>query len=96
MSEFGKWIPCSERMPEKYGNYLVWNSPTKTALICSYDVLPKRCKADLMRAIVESCNNSNAGIAVELIKKLDAPYWGAGGPDINITAWMELPEPFEK
>ena len=97
MGEFGKWIPCSERLPDKEGNYLVWNSATKTMNVCGFYIVATNDQREALDLVKYHLRDKISNGALDRIAEvLTTPQWGMGGRDVNITAWMELPEPFEK
>lgn len=80
----GEWIPCSERLPEEDGEYLVWmqwnfeEEPSYS--IVNYD--------------------ANAEAFGEWHEYFDSYTMGSLGSDFRsferVFAWMPLPEPYEE
>lgn len=81
--EYSKWIPVSERLPEKYGEYLItWTtSSSKKPFISICE-----CEETLVY------NHENNRFNVEwLFDDYIKCY-----PDIEVIAWMPLPKPYKK
>lgn len=76
-----RWIPVSERLPEKYGSYLVAWKPCNMS--AAYVV--KRSGAPHYYEILEYDPNDESGW-IESIKQATGAY--------EILAWMPLPEPY--
>lgn len=74
------WIPCSERLPEKYGQYLVTFIPSAGTL-WTYVLIA--CYSDLMGIAKPSFHIGNIG-------KNDF-----ANITEQVTAWMPLPDPYK-
>lgn len=77
------WIPVSERLPEKYGSYLVAWKPCN--MIEEYVV--KRSGAPHFYEILEYDPDDESGW-IESIEQATGEY--------EILAWMPLPEPYRE
>jgi hypothetical protein len=77
-----KWIPCSERLPEEYGEYLItWiTSQSKKPFIAI-------CECEISNLYNFEKNRFDA---VWLLEDYIKAY-----PDVEIIAWMPLPEPYK-
>lgn len=73
------WIPCSERLPEEYGEYMItWiTSASKKRFI------------GIVECEVTSVWNDNGFMVEWLFEDYMKAY-----PDVEVIAWMPLPEPF--
>lgn len=77
------WIPVSERLPEKYGTYLVaW----KPCGMSEGDII-KRCGKPHYYEMLEYDPDDEA-LWIETIEQADGEY--------VILAWMPLPEPYRE
>ena len=77
------WIPVSERLPEKYGSYLVAWKPCNMS---EADVI-KKCGLPHYYEIVE-CDPDDEAVWIESIEQATGEY--------EILAWMPLPEPYRE
>lgn len=77
------WIPVSERLPEKYGSYLVAWKPCNM----SEEYVVKRSGAPHFYEILEYDPDDESGW-IESIEQATGEY--------EILAWMPLPEPYRE
>ena len=63
----GKWIPCSERLPEENKQVLIQYRTRYRDDVNLFDVT----------------------------SRVDYNYWQGIGREINVIAWMPLPEPYD-
>lgn len=77
------WIPTSERLPEKYGSYLVAWKPCNM----SEEYVVKRSGAPHFYEILEYDPDDESGW-IESIEQATGEY--------EILAWMPLPEPYRE
>lgn len=80
---YGKWIPVSERLPEKYGSYLVAWKPCNM----SEEYVVKRSGSPHFYEILEYDPDDESGWT-ESIEQATGEY--------EILAWMPLPEPYRE
>ena len=76
------WIPCSERLPEKYGQYLV-TFISSAGTLWTYVLIARYSDRDLMGIAKPSFHIGNVG-------KNDF-----ANITKQVTAWMPLPEPYK-
>jgi len=81
----GGWVPCKERLPEKYGSYLVAWRPV---MFTGEDIKEKtRTNTTHCYEILEFDPDDEAGW-IEEIEQCSGQYY--------ILAWRELPEPYKE
>ena len=78
-----KWIPVEERLPEEYGEYLI----TWTCLQCKGSFIAI-CEVD----ITDEYDHEHGRFKVEWL--LDT-YIKEVFTDVEVIAWMPLPEPYD-
>lgn len=81
MVEIERWIPCSERLPEKCGTYLVAWKPCNM----SEEDIIKKCGSPHYYESLE-CDPDDEAVWIETIEQAEGEY--------VILAWMPLPEPY--
>jgi hypothetical protein len=78
-----RWIPVSERLPEKYGSYLVAWKPCNM----SEEYVVKKSGAPHYYEILEYDPDDESGW-IESIEQATGEY--------EILAWMPLPDPYQE
>ena len=78
-----RWIPCSERLPDKYGLYLVTIAEKAKAEDLGFDL----DEIDVKRMRY----NSNGWLLPRHI-----PAWINAAVTDEVIAWMPLPEPYKE
>ena len=79
-----KWIPCSERLPEEYGEYLI----TWTGLLGANSTERTKPLIGIAEYEIYEPENYEGWITTD--------YEFRHYHDIKVLAWQELPEPFKE
>lgn len=79
------WIPCSERLPEEYGGYLVaW----KPLYMSTEDMIKKLGRVVPHFYEIVECDPDDEAVWIGGIEQAKGDY--------EIIAWQPLPEPYTK
>lgn len=82
-----RWIPVSERLPEKYGEYLITWTTSHSMVNGKYGFLGT-AEYDLSG---EYDHEKNRFMGEWLLEDYIKNY-----PDVKVIAWMPLPEPYRE
>lgn len=75
------WIPCSERLPEEYGEYrITWTTSASK----------KRLVGDSEYEVTSEWDEEHCRFKGEWL----LPDYIRNCPDVKVIAWMPLPEPY--
>lgn len=80
----GGWIPCSERLPEKYGDYLVAWKPLHMS---AEDIIKKVGRAVPHFYEIVEYDPDDEALWIGSIEQAQGEY--------EIIAWQPLPEPYQ-